>query len=29
MKNGIGKLTKSNGDVYQGEFKNDLFDGNG
>ena len=28
LQNGRGKLTKKNGDVFEGEFKNGLVDGN-
>jgi hypothetical protein len=29
MKNGIGKLTKPDGEVYVGEFRDDSFNGKG
>lgn len=29
MKSGDGKLTYKNGDVYDGEWKNDMFNGEG
>lgn len=29
MKNGMGKLKYTNGDMYIGTFKNDVFDGKG
>lgn len=28
LQNGLGKLTKKNGDIYEGEFKNGHVDGN-